>query len=307
LPRRSLLGNICLIDGAPLLFDAIEFNDDIACCDVLYDLAFLIMDLLHRRLGGLANLVLNRYLEITDDLDGLAALGFFLSCRAAVRAKIAATAAATTTSGTAPSHRRGLRAEARTYLDQANAYLAPAPPRLVAIGGLSGTGKSTLARRLAPAIGAAPGAVLLRSDVVRKRLFGVAPTDKLAATAYAPAVSRRVYDVLAADAGRVLDAGHAAIVDAVHAGARERARIAAVAGARNVAFAGLWLDAAPDRLIARVEARQGDVSDADAAIVRRQLDYDLGAIDWRRIGAEGAPETVARRAKKALSACKSSS
>ena len=148
------LRNIVLLDGRPTLFDGVEFNDQIACTDVLYDLAFLLMDLWRRRLPRHANAVWNRYLAETGGLSGLALLPLFLSCRAAVRAKTSATAARL-------QHDSGRRAElhelAREYLAMADGLLHPPRPCLLAIGGFSGSGKSTLALGLAPSVGAVPG------------------------------------------------------------------------------------------------------------------------------------------------------
>jgi len=284
------LGNICLIDGRPVLFDAIEFNDDIACCDVLYDFAFLVMDLLHRGLRPLANLALNRYLAMSGDLGGLPLLGLFLSCRAAVRAKIAATVA----EGAQGADAQRLAEEARRYLDDARADLEPGAPRLLAIGGLSGSGKSTLARALAPLLGAGPGALVLRSDVIRKRLFDRAPTERLGAEGYTPEVTDKVYARIARWAGEALAAGHVVIADAVFARPDERAAIARIAAEAGAPFHGFWLEAPAETLAARVGARVGDASDADARVVATQLRYDLGTIDWERIDAARPPDEVRR-------------
>ena len=166
------LGNICIADGKPLLFDCIEFSEDIASVDVLYDLAFLLMDLEHRGHRDFANLVLSRYLDLTGEDDGLAAMPLFLALRTVIRAHVTATRAE---HGWGGEHRAAAFTEARAYLDEAEAALTPSQPRLVAIGGLSGTGKSTLAARIAPALGPPPGARWLRSDVIRKLLFGADP------------------------------------------------------------------------------------------------------------------------------------
>lgn len=291
------LRNICLIDGHPTLFDAIEFNDDIACCDVLYDLAFLVMDLLRRDLRPLANLVLNRYLAMSGDSAGLALFGFFLSCRAAVRAKTTATSAAA--QGEAAEAAR-LCAEAARYLDDACTYLTPSLPRLTAIGGLSGSGKSTLAAALAPALGDPPGAVVLRSDVLRKRLFGVDPCAPLDAAAYAEEVTSEVYGRIETMAGEALSAGFAVVADAVYARPEQRARIAAVAADAGAPFAGLWLDAPAERLAARLGGRGADASDADEAVLELQLALDVGAVEWRRIDASGPAEDTRRAAQAAL-------
>jgi aminoglycoside phosphotransferase family enzyme len=160
------LGNIALIEGHPVPFDAIEFDPMIATGDVLYDLAFLLMDLVERELKEAANIVMNRYLAETrriEDLDALAALPFFLSLRAAIRAKVTAARL----EHAEPSARKAIAHAARTYFRLAGRLIAPAAPTLIAIGGFSGTGKSALARMLAFDIAPIPGAVVLRSDIER--------------------------------------------------------------------------------------------------------------------------------------------
>ena len=217
------LGNIVLIDNKPVLFDAIEFDERIATGDVLYDLAFLLMDLIGRGLEPAANIVLNRYLMETQrihDLDALAALPLFMSVRAAIRAKV--TAARRQQGG---SHAK-LSQAARDYVLLAQRLLAPAKPQLIAVGGLSGTGKSILARALASAFLPLPGAVVLRSDIERKALFRVKETQPLPEAAYAPEATAKVYAVLAEKARRVTAAGYSVIVDAVFARADERSDIA---------------------------------------------------------------------------------
>ncbi|MDJ0942342.1 MAG: AAA family ATPase [Kiloniellales bacterium] len=291
------LRNICLIDGAPTLFDCIEFNDTFAAIDVLYDLAFLLMDLEHRDLHPLANLVLNRYVQRGDALEGLAALPGFLANRALVRAKVSASAEASQKDAAA---RARLEVEARQYFEAARRYLEPPPPRLLAVGGLSGSGKTTLARQLAPRLGAAPGALHLRSDVIRKQLWGVDELAPLPAEAYDPGFGARVYAEIGRRAGRGLAAGQAVIADAVYAKPEEREGIAAVARDRGLRFDGLWLQAAPATLSARVTARRADASDADAAVVERQLGYDTGEITWRRLDAGGAAADLARSAADSI-------
>jgi uncharacterized protein len=171
------LRNVCLFEGKPTLFDCLEFSDELASVDVLYDLAFLLMDLEHRGLADFANFVLNRYLDLTDEDKGLAAMPLFLSSRAAIRAHVTAAAMERAAQ---PGAKPEMAAEARSYLDLSVLLLRPRSCRLVAIGGLSGTGKSTLAAGLAPSLGAR----ILRSDVIRKQLFGVAPETRLATRAY---------------------------------------------------------------------------------------------------------------------------
>jgi aminoglycoside phosphotransferase family enzyme/predicted kinase len=281
------LGNICLLDGRPVLFDGIEFSDEIACIDVLYDLAFLLMDLGHRGLAEAANLVFNLYLDRADEADGLAALPLFLSLRAAIRAHVRATAGA-------------VDEEARAYLDLALRLLCPAPPMLVAIGGLSGTGKSTVAGRLAPGLAPFPGARLLRTDVLRKRQAGVALDQRLPPEFYTQAAIDAVYDEMTATAQAALAGGHSVILDAVAAQPAERRRFAALAAELGVPFRGIWLEASVPVLEGRLQQRRGDASDATVAVLHQQLRYDLGAIDWARIDAAGSVEATVGAARQAV-------
>jgi aminoglycoside phosphotransferase family enzyme/predicted kinase len=284
------LRNIVLLDGRPTLFDGVEFNDKISCTDVVYDLAFLLMDLWRRTLPRHANAVLNRYLTDTGEWDALSLLPLFLSCRAAVRAKTSATAAAQVHNDEA--RRDELHATAREYLAMAERLLHPPPPCLVAVGGLSGSGKSTLALGVAPAIGGAPGAVVLRSDETRKQLAGVPVLERLGPQGYSADMSRRVYTTLAERAARALRSGHGVVVDAVFAQPADRESIEQAATEARVPFVGLWLDAPDSVLIPRTEQRRRDASDADAAVVRHQRAQDTGPIQWCRIDASGSTTSV---------------
>ncbi|MBV8654059.1 MAG: AAA family ATPase, partial [Alphaproteobacteria bacterium] len=209
------LRNICLIDGEPTLFDCLEFDRELACIDVLYDLGFLLMDLEQRGQRALANLVLNRYLDRTGEADGLAAIPFFASLRAAVRAHVgaAAVAAEPDPAQSNPTGRASGVDDARAYLALACALLRPSPPRLVAIGGLSGTGKSTLAAALAPELGGFPGARVVRSDVIRKQLLGVPLEERCPPEGYAEAVTLRVYAEMRREAAEALAGNCSVILD----------------------------------------------------------------------------------------------
>lgn len=290
------LANICLWQGRPVMFDCLEFSEELATTDVLYDLAFLLMDLWVRGYRAEANLVLNRYCDMAGQEDGLIALPLFLSVRAAIRAHVGAMGAMR--QADAAARDAGL-AQARAYLAAALGFLDPVAVGLVAVGGLSGTGKSTLAGALAPRIGAAPGARWLRSDVIRKQIAGVPPEQRLPPASYTAQASAQVYAAMEQRAGAVLAAGWPVVVDAVFARSEERARIAAAGSP----FVGLWLEAPRDALLARVSARRGDASDADAAVVERQCTYDTGhGGDWAQVDAGGAPGTVLDRATAIITA-----
>jgi predicted kinase len=287
------LRNVCLLEGKPTLFDCLEFSDELASVDILYDLAFLLMDLEHRGLADFANLVLNRYLDLTDEDDGLAAMPLFLSSRAAIRAHVTAAAMERAAQ---PGATPELAAEARSYLDLCALLLRPRSCRLVAIGGLSGTGKSTLAAGLAPSLGAR----VLRSDVIRKQLFGVAPETRLPTSAYTAQVSRRVYQTLRRKAAEALAAGYSVIIDAVSLKPAERRSLVAVAKAAGVPFAGVWLAAPAATMDLRLRARRRDASDASPEILAQQLRQDPGTVDWVRIDAGTGPADCLSAARRAL-------
>ena len=293
------LRNIVLLDDRPVLFDCIEFDESFACIDVLYDLAFLVMDLIHRDLAGEARDLLQGYVERSGETEGLALLPLFVGARAAIRAKVEGFAVEA-------QHEAGAGAEAGeaavAYLDLAQRALSPPPPRLVAIGGRSGTGKSSVAAAIAPHLGAMPGAVVLRSDVIRKRLFGREPTERLPPEAYAAEVGERVFAALAEQAAVMLAAGHSVVADGVYGRAGQREAIAAVAKARGVPFCGIWLDAPEAVLEARVEARKGDASDADAHVVRLQREIADEASGWRPVRADRPLADVAAEALAAVQA-----
>ena len=265
------LGNIVFLEGRPTPFDAIEFSDDIACVDVLYDLAFPVMDLAAHALPAQANALLNRYLMATRDMAGLAVMPLFLGARALIRAMTHALS--------------GRMEDARHYLQTLHKVGAPRTPWVVAVGGLSGSGKSTVARALALDLALPPGALLIRSDEVRKRLCGKRPEDRLDQPAYAPAVSKEVFAIMREDAARALTAGWPVILDATHMAPTTRQLAEDVARSANAPFCGLWLAAPADVLRRRVGGRGKDISDADLAVLEKQLAVDVGDIGWTALDA----------------------
>ena len=295
------LRNIVLRDGRPVLFDAVEFNDDISCIDVLYDVAFLLMDLWRLGLHRQANALFNAYVMATfapDTCGALALLPLFLSCRSAVRAKTGATSSRLQTD---PQQGAALADTARSYLAAAETFLRPPPPALVAIGGLSGSGKTTMAKAIGAHLGAPPGAVVLRSDVLRKRMAGVPETDRLGPDGYTPAMHARVYAALGEWAESALRGGHSVIVDAVFGSEDERRAITDLAARLGVPHTTLWLEAPLEVLTARVDARRDDASDATAPIVARQVSQGLDAsVTWPRIPAHEPIAHVEARVREAL-------
>jgi aminoglycoside phosphotransferase family enzyme/predicted kinase len=283
------LGNIVVHHGRPLLFDCIEFNDTLSEIDVLYDLAFTLMDLRFKGLRQAANRAMNGWLDeaarqAEEPFEGLSLLPLFQAVRAAVRVHVSAWG--------------GDILLARRYLAEAQEHLEPRAPVLAAVGGLSGSGKSSLSRALAPRLGRAPGAVVLRSDEVRKRLWNAGPLEALPKAAYAPGQSQRVYGAMIEAGRQALKAGRAVILDAVFLRREERDAAAALGAEMGVPFHGAWLELAPEVMRARVVARTGDASDADEKVLEAQLLQDPGLMEWKTVsGADpsaGAAVEVAR-------------
>lgn len=285
------LRNIVLWDDHPVLFDAIDFTETFVRIDVLYDLAYLLMDLDHRGHRRLASITFNHYMEFAGDTGGLAALPLFLALRATIRAFVTAAGAANQSDGDEAAR---LIAEGRGYLAQATGYLTPGSPRLVAVGGLSGSGKSRLAREIAPYLGCAPGALVLRTDVLRKRLMGLSPYQSLGPEGYTPEMHARTYQMLEAEARLALACGHSVVLDGVHARPGERANAERIAAEAGVPFAGLWVHTPVDLAMRRIETRVRNPSDVTLAVRANQEDFDLGAVTWARVDSSGPKkDTVA--------------
>ncbi len=288
------LRNLVLIEGRPVLFDALEFDETLGTCDVLYDVGFLVMDLCHRGLPQQACRVLDAWLREARGAEdaGLAALPLFLSVRAAIRAMVLLQ------TDKARSQQGASAASVRALLDLACHALSPAPPQLIAVGGYSGTGKSILARHLAPGLGADPGAVLLSSDLERK--VGLPKDRPLGADHYSPKDREAVYRRFFQRAETVLSAGHAAILDATFLDAGLRQVAGDLARRTGVPFHGFWLDAPQAVLEARVLTRYGGPSDADISVLRCQLERPIGVLDWHRLDASNTPEATLRAARDAM-------
>jgi aminoglycoside phosphotransferase family enzyme/predicted kinase len=289
------LGNIAVLGEEPVAFDALEFDPIIASGDLLYDLAFLLMDLVAFGRDAAANQVLNGYYAAArraTDYDGIATLPFFMSLRAAIRAMATASRLDVTKEAVARS--------AQHYFDLALKLLAPSKPKVLGIGGLSGTGKSLLARSLAPFLAPVPGALVLRSDVERKALYGVPAHERLPPQAYRTEVSESIYRTIIDKAARLARAGHSVIVDAVFAKSEERTAVESAAAAAGVEFRGLFLTADLTTRLQRIGERAPDASDADAEVARKQEEFPTGAVTWRHIDASGSPAQTLAPARAAI-------
>jgi len=284
-----------LIDARPMLFDAIEFDPVIATTDLLYDLAFPIMDLLHFGLHAAANRLLNRYLQSDwqDSAQALRLLPLFLSIRAAIRSHVLFTKSE-------QSPNTGIAPEAGSYFDLALQLLKLVRPSLIAIGGKSGTGKSVLARDVAAQVPPLPGAVILRSDVIRKELFGVDPLETLPQAAYTPDVTARVYGVMLERSREVIAQGFSVIVDAAFLQEAERDELSAETRNMNADFRPVFLDAELVVRLERIGARRHDASDATGAVAAEQEGYGIGRIDWPIVDASGSPEQTLQRSAPLL-------
>lgn len=281
------LQNIVMLKGAPVLFDALEFDEALAEIDILYDLAFLAMDLVHRGLQLQAAALLSQYAArlSPEAADGLGLLAVFCGVRALIRAMT-----------DYERGRPGDAEDAARYLALAERCAQPHTPRLIAVGGLSGTGKSTLAEGLAPHLAPPPGALVLRADLERKAMLNLSWRDRLPETAYSRQASIAVYDRQRRKADAALKGGASVIVDAVHSRSEERTALEQIAQNAGADFIGLWLEADRSVMEARVAGRAHDPSDADLSVVAKQAGYDSGEVSWVRIDASGGAEVSLNQA-----------
>lgn len=279
------LGNVCMFNGKPTAFDGIEFNDELSHTDTMMDLSFSYMDLLAHGRKDMATLLVNEYLTFQDDFEGIQIIDMFTAYRFAIRAKVECLAIA---SAESEEQKEEHIQHAEDLLKHASQVLEKSPPRLIAIGGLSGSGKTTVSSECAPDL----EAIHLRTDVVRKHLLGIEITETAAPETYTPEFSRKVYQEVIDRAGELLKLGKNVVVDAVFSKEEERAQIEAVARDAGVPFQGIWCTVSPEEAVRRVSARKGDASDANADVYRKQLTYDLGKLDWTEVNTDDSPEAV---------------
>ena len=263
------LRNLVWFHDKPLAFDCLEFNPALRWIDTLSEVAFLVMDLDDRDQPRLAWRFLNRYLEYCGDYSGVRVLRFYLVYRALVRAKVDAIRSAQ--AHISASDQRQADEDYHTYLQLAQSYVRPAEPKLIITRGLSASGKSTLTQPLLESI----GAIRIRSDVERKRLFSVGPGAQnktgIDQGIYSVEASVQTYDRLKQLAADVLAAGFTVIVDAAFLKYQQRDPFKQLAVETNSTFVILEFTASVDTLRQRIRARVDDVSDADLAVLEHQL------------------------------------
>jgi len=260
------LGNMAMHEGELVLFDGIEFNPALYWIDVMSEAAFVFMDLDDHGRGDYAMRFLNRYLADTGDYTGVRVLPYYLCYRAMVRAKIAGIRLAQRAGHESAADRDALRG----YLELAHRYTQQPAPLLLITHGLSGSGKSSIAAPLCERL----GAVHLRSDRERQRLFGRGGGAGIGAGPYSADATERTYARLAELAGEVLEAGLSVVVDATFLDRQQRGRFAALAAARGAGFRILHFEASVDELRRRVRARAAagrDISEADLRVLEHQL------------------------------------
>jgi len=303
------LANIALVNGAVTIFDCIEFNENLRWIDVLSEIAFLVMDLMDRNQHEFAYRALNTYLVHMGDYSGLAVLRFYLTYRAMVRAKV--TAIRLHQAGMEHNERAAIYKDYRSYIRLAQSLTAPPHPALLITHGLSGSGKSTLSQPILERI----GAIRIRSDVERKRLFGLSAESRsqsgVASGLYAPDATRLTYQHLAKLAQAIVAAGFTVLVDATFLQRSQRSLFQELAQTLGVPFAILDFQASTATLRQRIVQRQHaaqDASEADLAVLEHQFatQQPLAPDELPRTipfttGAEGIPMSAIEALRKLCS------
>ncbi|MEH6494168.1 MAG: AAA family ATPase [Pseudomonas marincola] len=298
------LQNICMVEGKPLLFDAIEYEDDFVVGDVLYDISFLIMDLWQKSQKLAANLIFNKYLfqmgwiKTPNSLASLALLPFFLSMRSGIRTHVAASRYAQSQNANDKTRYADVAVD---LLKDSKAFLETRDPVVIAIGGFSGSGKSTLAANLAHHIGDAPGALRIRSDVIRRLLIGWDDYSPMPQTAYTVAQSIAVYAHMKEIVTQAVTAGHSVIIDAVLDRNEDRSAFSNLAKDLDAEFIGLWLSVDEHIMSDRIGGRTRDASDATVEVMRAQMARNPDAVtDWINLDASGTETEITNAALQLL-------
>ncbi len=266
------LANMVWLDGRAVLFDCLEFNENLRWIDTMSEVAFLTMDLDDRGHPELARHALNAYLEQSGDYAGLAVFRFYQVYRALVRAKVACIRLGQ--GGLNEEEKRRVREEYLGYVNLADRYTRAAPTALIITHGLSGSGKTWLSQQLLEAL----DAIRLRSDVERKRLHGLAPHQRsgsgIDSGIYTAEAGRRTYARLAELADTILQAGYPVIVDAAFLRRGQRDPFRALAKKARASFVILDIQASETALRERLRTRARqtrEASEAGLAVLDHQL------------------------------------
>lgn len=265
------LGNICYWQQQMMLFDCIEFNEPFRFVDVMYDLGFMVMDLTARDRPDLANIFLNTYVEQTGDWEGLQVLPLYVSRQAYVRAKV--TSFLLNDPGIAESAKEAASQTAARYYRLAYQSTQSQSGQILLMSGLSGSGKTTVARLLAQQI----GAVHIRSDAVRKHLAGIELNQRgdddgsYGGGIYTPEMTQKTYDRLLELALLLAGQGFSIILDAKYDRQADRQAVITQAKLQNLRVKIVQCTAPMELLRDRLNTRKGDIADATAAILADQL------------------------------------
>ncbi len=287
------LGNMVLLQKRVVVFDCIEFNPSLNWIDVMNELAFLVMDLEQRGRTDLGFRFLNRELEYSGDYSGIVLLSYYLVYRAMVRAKVAGIRLSQTEPGSA--NREETERELQNYLSLAERYIRPQKNRLFITHGVSGSGKTHLTQPLLERL----RAIRIRSDIERKRMFGLAPEARSGSTPgggiYTPDATQRLYERLLTLAKEILRSGYPVVVDATFLKREQRERFRALAEQSGADFTILDFQADTATLRARIQRRnreRKDASEATLAVLERQL------LEREPFGAEELPFVISIDTKK---------
>lgn len=293
-----LLSNIAYVKKEFLFVSPIEYNEEFECIDTLYDLAYLMMDMESKSLRRLTNILFNHYMAYTNDIDGYPLLPLYQSVRAAFRASIYARLGNIMEG----AEKENVIARAQNYFTLACRFLTEHRPMLIACGGLSGSGKSRVAREIGGRINPAPGAVILRDDVVKKQITGRMPHEQFNRTGDTPRMEKLVYDVLREQARTALKVGSCVIVDALFYNPAERRHIENLAVKMGVPFIGFWMDAPLKVRAERIRTRKRNPSDIrDVADLEDQLTLNTGRIHWNKIMTDQPKEATVQQAMDKIS------
>ncbi|MBC8257470.1 MAG: AAA family ATPase, partial [SAR324 cluster bacterium] len=255
------LNNVCWFPDKALLFDCIEFNREFRCIDVIYDTAFMVMDLEYRNRRDLAFGFFNTWVENTGDYEGAAMLNFYAGLRAYVRAKVKSFLL--NDPHLPPKQKNALREQTAKFYNLSWKYSQPRPVNCWVVSGLSGSGKSTVAAWLAQQL----GAVHIRSDALRKQMSGIALDQRGNDLLYSQQNTERTYDRMLELLDDLSAQGLSVVLDATFGKQEFRKKLSNWSTQRKIALKFVQCTAPESVLIQRLRKREHDISDATEDIL----------------------------------------